>query len=368
MFRKLVGEKRTATFVLPAYFVIIILACLVFTYSSGVHADQLPPWQQWLNQNSNMRKKLRLNQEHFDMLKKNAKIKSWPLDRGLPLDEEILLEGANFLHLSLDLEGRNFPPFRTHLKGADLSNVNLKGAILVHVNLEGAELYKANLEGADLTGANLSGADLFMANLKGANLSDADLKGTRVWWALVDGETSFWNCIVDSNTDFLGVGLDSARIEPSTKIVLEHNIRRIRWEKRYNEYHPVIRWLVSGFWWMSDYGDSTLRVVLTFLNAALFFAVVYWVWGRICPPGIIDNLFKVRQRDKEPFYVPSRIVFFRALYLSIDTMTTLGLGDLRANPRSVWGHILVPFQVVLGYVLLGALITRFAILFTAGGP
>jgi hypothetical protein len=29
---------------------------------------------------------------------------------------------------------------------------------------------------------------------------------------------------------------------------------------------------------------------------------------------------------------------------------------------------LLAFQVILGYVLLGALVTRFAVLFTAGGP
>jgi hypothetical protein len=39
-----------------------------------------------------------------------------------------------------------------------------------------------------------------------------------------------------------------------------------------------------------------------------------------------------------------------------------------ANAQSIWGHILLTIQVILGYVLLGALVTRFAVLFTAGGP
>jgi hypothetical protein len=49
-------------------------------------------------------------------------------------------------------------------------------------------------------------------------------------------------------------------------------------------------------------------------------------------------------------------------------MTTLGFGDMYANAQSIWGHILLSLQVILGYVLLGALVTRFAVLFTAGGP
>ena len=49
-------------------------------------------------------------------------------------------------------------------------------------------------------------------------------------------------------------------------------------------------------------------------------------------------------------------------------MTTLGFGDIYAHPTSFWGHLLLTLQVLLGYVLLAALVTRFAVLFTAGGP
>ncbi|NOR67208.1 MAG: hypothetical protein GQ528_07620 [Woeseiaceae bacterium] len=52
----------------------------------------------------------------------------------------------------------------------------------------------------------------------------------------------------------------------------------------------------------------------------------------------------------------------------IVTMTTLGFGDMYGNAQSIWGHILLTIQVILGYVLLGALVARFAVLFTAGGP
>ncbi len=39
-----------------------------------------------------------------------------------------------------------------------------------------------------------------------------------------------------------------------------------------------------------------------------------------------------------------------------------------AYAGSLWGHALLTVQVLLGYVLLAALVTRFAILFQAGGP
>ena len=67
------------------------------------------------------------------------------------------------------------------------------------------------------------------------------------------------------------------------------------------------------------------------------------------------------------------MVYFRSIYFSIVTMTTLGFGDMYASDQ-YWGwrwwtgHLLLMLQVLLGYVLLGALVTRFTVLFTSGGP
>ena len=58
----------------------------------------------------------------------------------------------------------------------------------------------------------------------------------------------------------------------------------------------------------------------------------------------------------------------RACYFSVVTMTTLGFGDMFANKHSYAGHFLLMVQVILGYVLLGALVTRLAVLFTSDGP
>ncbi len=58
----------------------------------------------------------------------------------------------------------------------------------------------------------------------------------------------------------------------------------------------------------------------------------------------------------------------RSVYFSIVTMTTLGFGDIKARRNSTAGQFIVVAQVVCGYLLLGALITRLGILFAAGGP
>jgi hypothetical protein len=46
----------------------------------------------------------------------------------------------------------------------------------------------------------------------------------------------------------------------------------------------------------------------------------------------------------------------------------LGFGDMYAKGQSIFGYLFLVVQVILGYVHLGALVTRSAVLFMAGGP
>jgi len=195
--------------------------------------------------------------------------------------------------------------------------------------------------------------------------------------AIVDGSTSFFSCRIDHNTDFRGVGLGSARIDQGTKQLLDYNIRRMNWEDWYNGQHWSLRWLVRKFWKISDYGISTKQIIKTFFKLAFVFAIIYYAWGFIDYyfigikdyPGIVSDLFVLEDKQDA---VSRWLVPFRAVYFSIVTMTTLGFGDMYANAhsflRGLFGHALLALQVILGYVLLGALVTRFAVLFTAGGP
>ena len=105
----------------------------------------------------------------------------------------------------------------------------------------------------------------------------------------------------------------------------------------------------------------------------LVFAVIYYVWGAIdcyCfktpSPGIVYELFEFNGKALPWLQIP-----FRSVYFSIVTMTTLGFGDMHANADNTFaviGYLFLTAQVLLGYVMLGALVTRFAVLFTAGGP
>ncbi|MBC8472712.1 MAG: pentapeptide repeat-containing protein [Planctomycetes bacterium] len=266
----------------------------------------------------------------------------------------------------------------SHLEGANLSEAPLEETDLTETHLEGASLRRAHLEGAYLEYAHLEEADFSEAHLEGASFQDSNLQGADFSGAIVNGETLLNEaCKVDHNTKFEAVGLDSMRIYSSTKQLLEYNIRRMNWEDWYwgNEAHIFFRRFVTKrelilgaccvigrllltspvrlFWSMSDYGLRTWRIIEWFFGLAVTFAIAYRLW----PNCVLVN-----------GQVGDIRGFVHVLYFSVVTMTTLGFGDIAANPDSWQGQVLLMVQVILGYVLLGALVTRFAVLFTAGGP
>lgn len=223
--------------------------------------------------------------------------------------------------------------------------------------LEGAKLCKFNLEGANFRGAYLKSADFALSHLEGANFDIAQIQTATFNFAFVNSKSSFIGCRVDRETDFRGVSLNTIRIKPGTKQLLEYNIRRMNWDDWYKEgpcWKRILKILfIWPFWLISDYGLKTWRIIITFLVLAFLFALIYW----LCPSCVMVNNIVGDIRG-----------FWHALYFSVVTMTTLGFGDIAANPDSWAGQTLLMVQVILGYVLLGALVTRFAVLFTAGGP
>ncbi|MBL7154484.1 MAG: pentapeptide repeat-containing protein [Phycisphaerae bacterium] len=291
---------------------------------------------------------------------------------------------------------KNNPSVDIELEGQDFSRWWLKDVMLRKLAEEGdvylqrAVFNDARLESAKFNFAHLQNTTFIDANLESAIFYKAHLQGADFQTVLTNGATSFWESEIDRESSFLGVSLDTVRIHPKTKQLLEYNIRRKNWEEWYkNEDVPITRSsllpntkmrlatnrllkrIIRRFWGLSDYGRSTGRIIEGFFALAMLFAIVYYTWGALDyyvfnlenEPGIVSNLFANEHGVVKWWLVPSRTMYF-----SVVTMTTLGFGDMYANAQSIWGHILLTIQVILGYVLLGALVTRFAVLFTAGGP
>jgi hypothetical protein len=128
------------------------------------------------------------------------------------------------------------------------------------------------------------------------------------------------------------------------------------WRKRFG-----IKKILFFLWWLfADYGRSFLRWALWSLGIAFLFGLLYTPCFDILPDWWIDLCNKIgpqfEQTSKAFSGQPPG--FWSSLYFSIVTFTTLGFGDIVA--ANITARILVTIEVILGYIMLGGLISILA--------
>jgi uncharacterized protein YjbI with pentapeptide repeats len=295
------------------------------------------------------------------------------------------LSGADFF--KVDFGGANLDSAnlsRANLHDADLSdtnllNVNLSGAYLFNVDLSNAFFFiGANLNGINFQRANLSRFYFEKANLIGANLRDANFSGAY----LIDADFSK-ACLI--GTDFSDADLNRANFSSanlSGANLIDSCIAGVKWNPRKmrgnylgirgidasygnalfkraaadQDYLDTLenqwrahKWLTYLFklWGWIDYGRSIERVVAIAFGTMILFGLTYSVFpgllGLDCLPGAQGC---------------SRHSWFTPFYFSIVTFTTLGFGDI--TPKNLAGELIVSLEVILGYAVLGLLISVLA--------
>ena len=301
-------------------------------------------------------KKLNCNEEQVDLLVKCSQendVSEWNNWRIENPKTPILLEGAQLEGLSLS---------GVNLIGASLWKANLKRTVLSHSYLSEANLFMTHLENsvltctdfesANLIGTFLQNSSMELCNLKKTQIVFAHLENTNLSNSIVDALTKIGGCHIDRKTNSQNICLEMANIHYRDKSLLKYNLRRRNWEGFYKD-RKISGILIKLFWAISVYGHSTSRLIFSFLISAFLFSLIFKFF-----PSVISD-------SNGPLQT---ITFLRSLYFSVVTMTTLGFGDIYASPKSGFGQMILMFEVLLGYILLGALITRLAILFTADGP
>lgn len=292
-----------------------------------------------------------------------------PLDlKGIDLSDADL-SGVNLS--DVDLSGARL--FRTKLKGAFLQGCNLKAADLTgadlsdanleevnaarvglgmaclnrahlfHINLEECTLTKADLKAADFRSACLRNARIREANLSNADLTNADLQGADLSLSLVKGatfnNTNMQNArlrLVKGYEKATWIGVDIRDINFSGA----YRVRRFIIDENYIKEFRSSGRLASALyylWWItSDCGRSITRWCLWIFALTFFFAWLYTIVG-------------IDYGDYPTVLSP--------LYYSVVTLTTLGYGDV--SPASMAAQVVAMIEVIMGYVMLGGLLSIF---------
>ncbi len=258
-------------------------------------------------------------------------------------------KNANFAFANLDSAVFSFGNFeRASFSGAHLENAYLEDATLVGARLPGANLRKArlansNLKNAYLVDANLEGSILSAVNFRNANVSSVTFD-QRIFWNLARANRfnlkKLWHkrddILLDTTVRCKGVNAATCYGSQQFKLFLQ--------DQDFLEEFLDKKWgkKIYFIWWiLADCGRSLARWAGWSLLLALLFAFIFWQLG----PNSFDT----------PHLKFNLSTMF---YYSVVTFTTLGFGDI--IPKTTTAAMVVTVEVIVGYVMLGGLITIFA--------
>lgn len=257
------------------------------------------------------------------------------LDRcnlGLANAEGALLIGASLKECIL--QEANLSQARlshAHMHGADLSRVRAERALFDETELQGAQLDRAILVGSNFTGARLQGA-----SLRGVDAADADFSE-----AVLDG-ASFRRADLRSarlrgvrgyrSADWINADLRD--VDFSGAYLLRREAIDQNYLAEFQAGGPLNAAMYELWRLTSDCGRSVGRWGLTTLASMVLYSVVY-------------SQLDIDYGDNQTAISP--------LYFSVITMTSLGYGDVL--PRTALAQGVAMSQAVMGYVMLGGLLS-----------
>ena len=269
-----------------------------------------------------------------------------------------------------------------NLDGADFSGANLVGADLSLSRLYGANLTNCNLTATNFQGAHLMDADLSLSNANGADFRNAFLMGTRIEnsslssvkfnrWAVYRGirlsgsygSQLFMRFAHDQSfiEEFRGQSSARPLIKVSGKAhFLRQCFAHVKIFPSIRRQNPkkYMSWIIYLIWsTMSDCGRS----FFLWFSWSVFFAMIFGAAyaGYPAPDWLPDPLAHFLIDIAPSIDAQGRdATAFTPYYFSFVTFTTLGFGDVL--PNNLAGEIWLTLEVVLGYIMLGGLISIFA--------
>lgn len=279
-----------------------------------------------------------------------------------------------------------------NLEHTNLAYADLKNAYLWKANLKKSNLSDTNMQKADLLDAHLENADLRETNLENANLRSAYFNNAELIKVIINKETDCTNTIFNSCIFNTNPNCNENEVIEALSKGLVNNIqfidsvfgRKVRdeawlydWRRgieklkntsyelsnfkiinyfkwiKYNSkeyiWKSILKWLWEN---TSDYGRNIWKWIKWSFGIVLMFSLIFWIF--FPNQFIVAEQIKIYEKDNFNYFIS----FFKFFYHSVVTFTTLGFGDI--TPKTPLAMFFVVIEVILGYIMLGGLISIFA--------
>ena len=264
------------------------------------------------------------------------------------------LSRSNLTKAKLNLSNLNFVNFsKAYLSGTELIGAKIELSNLTNVHLSQANLAKADLSRADLTGANVTKAIIKRTNLKNANLYRAKLVEANLKWADLRGanlkNTNVTKIKYSRWGKYFGIRLDGCHGSPRfVRFAKDQEFIEEFRSKRWRFWLLYLPWLI-----FADCGRS----FSLWAGWSVFFAFLFgFAFGNSDLLPWIPDTWRPLVELSTGYARQS--TWFTPYYFSIVTFTTLGFGDV--TPQNLAGEIWITLEVILGYIMLGGLISILA--------
>lgn len=149
----------------------------------------------------------------------------------------------------------------------------------------------------------------------------------------------------------IALGERAAAKYPVTNRQIKDDMYLLDKKERISEMSKIRKYcnsILYFLWWLfADYGRSFLRWTLWSILFLIIFAFIY---HNIFYMSDVDSFYPDNIHDTWPG--------FSLIYYSIVTFTTLGSGDITPKPGCL--QFWVAFEVILGYIMMGGLISILA--------
>lgn len=219
----------------------------------------------------------------------------------------------------------------------DFSNCNLKysnfsNSVFTDANFSKSSILYSDLRNSIFDGCNFNGCNLTLTSFKSSSLEYANLKN--VWMTDVNFTNANLGYVSYNNkTDFQNIDVKS--VQGSSNPLFVDYLQRKQYLKNFKHKEKVTYYI----WWIiSDCGQSFFRWFISLLVICLLWGVIY---------SSFPNSFAIANGREN--------TGFTYYYYSIVTFTTLGFGDI--VPVDLFGEIIVSVEVIIGYIMLGGLLS-----------